>query len=245
MPASDEVQEEFSESASASVSTAMHHMIDGLVDSEISDDSRPVLHLTPLPIGQSYPTPTLGVADVASGVQQGEPHQQHGTLTAQDLVNQMLRSHDLSKSLSAPNIEREQTIRTPISSFSSILCAPSSSWISSPQTRPTTAHKMQSDNPTPVLLSSGSAFQQEIVNRQQQLQIQSTPIDSQFPTSSWSYQDSPVNRHFPPLQSSPWTASVPAGTPSARFDGDEVPRKVPPPAMFGAIGQTPPSAQAS
>jgi hypothetical protein len=219
-------------------------MIDGLVDSEMSDDSRPVLHLTPLPIGQSYPTPTLGPGDVSSGAQQGEPHRQHGALTAQDLVNQMLRSQDPSKSLSAPNMEREQTVRTPIPSFASIPFAPSCSEITSPKTRPTTAHKVQPDNSTPVLLSSGLMFQQEILKRQQQLQMQSTPVNSQFPMSSWSYQDSPVSKHFPPLPSSPWTASTPTGTPSACFDGDEVPRKVPPPAMFGAIGQTPPSAQA-
>jgi hypothetical protein len=222
----------------------MHHMIDGLVDSEMSDDSRPVLHLTPLPIGQSSPTRTFGPAYVSSGAQQGEPHQQHRTLTAQDLVKQMLRSQDPPKSLSAPTMEREQTIRTPISSFPSIPCAPSSSGMTSPQTRPTTAHRVQFDNSTPVLSSSGSVFQQEIIKRQQLLQMQSTPVNSQFPTSSLSYQDSPVSKHFPPIQSSPWTASMPTGTPSAYLDGDEVPRKVPPPAMFGAIGQTPPSAQA-
>jgi hypothetical protein len=222
----------------------MHHMIDGLVDSEMSDDPQPILHLTPFPPVQSCPMPTLGSVDVSNGASHGNLDQQHSKLTAQDLVNQMLRSQNASEPLSAANMEREQTMRPPIPSFSETPSAPLLGELNSPQTRPTTAHKVQPDSSTPVPLSSGSVFQQDILRRQQQLQMYSTPVHSPLPPSSWPYQESPVGKQFPTLQSSPWTASPSPGLPSPHFHGDEVPRKAPPPAMFGAIGQTPPSAQA-
>ena len=244
MPPPDGIREDFSESASASVSTAMHHMIDGLVDSEMSDDPKPILHLTPFSSGQSSSTPKRGVVDVSNGAAFGNLHQQHKTLTAQDLVNQMLRSQMALRDLSAPNMEREETVRPPISSFCETPFALLSGLTDSPQSRPATAHRVQPDSSTPVPPSSGSAFQQDILRRKQQLQMHSTPVLSSFPPSSWSYQESPVEKQFPPLQSSPLTASSSRGLSSPQFHGDEVPRKAPLPAMFGAIGQTPPSAQA-
>ena len=222
----------------------MHHMIDGLVDSETSEDPKPILHLTPLAPGQSFLTPTLGTVDVSRPTPHGKLLEEHSTLSAQDLVKNMLRSQDPSKSLNAPNMEREQTIQATIPNFSEIPFARSLSEMDSPQTRPTTAHKVQFDSSTPVPLSSGSAFQQEIFKRQQQLQMQPALAQSPIPTSSWSYHDSPVWNRLPPIPSSPWTASASSGPPSPCFRGDEVPRKAPQPAMFGAIGQTPPSAQA-
>ena len=244
VPRPDGIREDFSESASASVSTAMHHMIDGLVDCEMSDDSKPVLHLTPFSSGQSSSTPKRGIVDVSSRAALGNFHEQHKTLTAQDLVNQMLHAQVALKDLSAPNMERDETMRRSISSFCETPFAPLSGPTNSPQSRPTTAHRVQSESSTPVPLSSGSAFQQDILRRQQQLQMHSTPVLTSFPPSSWSYQESPVGKQLPPLQSSPLTASSPRGLSSPQFHGDEVPRKAPLPAMFGAIGQTPPSAQA-
>lgn len=245
MPPPDGIREDLSESASASVSTAMHHMIDGLVDSEMPDDQQPVLHLTPFAPGPSDPTPMAGPIDVSSGASHREIHQQHSTLTAQDVVDQMLRSHDVSTtSLGAPNMEREQTMRPSTPSLSETPFTPSLREMHSPQSRPTTSHKVLPDNSTPIPLSSGSAFEHGIFKRQQQLQMQSTPVHSPLPSSSWFYSEGPNGTYLPPLQSSPWTVSTATGTPPPIFDGDEIPRKAPPPAMFGAIGQTPPSAQA-
>jgi hypothetical protein len=236
----DRIREDLSESASASVSTAMHHMIDVLVDSEVSDDPPPALHLTPLSPAQSFPmTPTMANVQTGSSVQQ-----QRNTLTAQDLVNSMLRSQNSSDQVSAPDMEREETMRPPVSSVCEALFAPLSGEMRSPQTRPTTAHRVQPETSTPVPFSSDPAFQQDILRRQQNLQFHSTPIHSPLSPSSWPYQASPGNQ-FPPLPSSPWRGSPSISTPAiACLDGDEVPRKAPQPAMFGAIGQTPPSAQA-
>ena len=244
MPPPDGIREDFSESASASVSTAMHHMIDGLVDSEMYDDSKPVLHLTPFSPEQSSSTPKLGTIGASSGTAWGQLDQQRNTLTAEDPATQMLHLPDDSTYLSAPNTEREESVRQPIFSSCETPFTPVMDQSDAPQSRPTTAQRVQPDSSTPVPLSSGSAFQQDIFRRQQQLQVQSTPVPSCFPPSSWSYQESPVRLPLPALQSSPWTASPSASLPSSQFRGNEVPRKAPPPAMFGAIGQTPPSAQA-
>jgi hypothetical protein len=240
MPPPDGIREDFSETASASVSTAMHHMIDGLVDSEISDDPLPTLYLTPLSPGQSLPMSAQGSVDVSNGASLGKAHHQHSTLTAQDLVNQMLRLQNASKPTGAPNIQ----MRPQIPSFYETSFAPMASEMNSPKTRPTTAHKVQPDSSTPVPLSSESAFQQDILKRQQQLQMHSTPVHPPLSTSGWPHQESPVGKRFPPLQSSPWTPSPSLGFQSPYSHADEVPRKAPAPAIFGAIGQTPPSAQA-
>ena len=238
------MQEDLSESASTSVSTGMHHMIDGLVGSEMSDDARPLLRLTPFSVTES--TPMLGVrtVDPSQEALWEEVDQQHRTLTAQGLVNQMVRSQNGSTPGSAPRMEREETLRPLMSSFSEIPFAPLSGGTNSPRSRPSTAHRMQSDSSTPGPVSSGSAFQQDIVRRQQQLQMHATPVLSPFPPSSCSHQESPIVNQFPPLQPSPWMSSPLVGLVSPHFHGDEVPRKAPAPAMFGAIGQTPPSAQA-
>ena len=239
----DRIREDLSESASASVSTAMHHMIDVLVDSEVSDDPPPALHLTPLSPTQSFPMQTPTMANVQMGSSQWPVQQQRNAITAQDLVNSMRRQQNSSDQVSAPDMEREETVRPPVSSFCDTLFAPLSDEMKSPQTRPTTAHRMQPETSTPVPFSSDPAFQQDILRRQQNLQFHSTPIHSPLPPSSWSYQASP-GKQFPPLPSSPWTGSPSIGTPAlAYLDGDEVPRKAPQPAMFGAIGQMPPSAQ--
>jgi hypothetical protein len=236
MPPREGIQEDFSESASASVSTAMHHMIDGLVDSEISDDPQPVLNLTPFSPEQSHPTLTSGSNHVSNGASRGQLHQQHSTLTAQDLVNQMLRSQNATKPLIAPNMEREETMRPLIPSLCETPFPPSLGGMDSPQTRATTAHKVQPDSLTPVPLSSGTVFQQDILRRQQLLQMQSTPTQPPVPPSSWSYQGSLVGNQLPPLLSSSSTAD-----PSPYFYGEDIPRRAPWPACFGAIGQMPPS----
>jgi hypothetical protein len=243
MATPDRIREDVSESASASVSTAMHHMIDVLVDSEVSDDPPPALHLTPLSPAQSFPmTPTM--ANVQAGSSQRSVQQQRNTLTAQDLVNSMLRSQNFSDQVGAPDMEREETMRPSVPSVCDTLFAPFSGEMKSPQTRPTTAHRVQPEASTPVPFSSDPAFQQDILQRQQNLQLHSTPLHSPLQPNSWPYQASPGNQ-FPPLPSSPWRGSPSISTPTiACLDGDEVPRKAPQPAMFGAIGQTPPSAQA-
>jgi hypothetical protein len=239
----DRIREDVSESASASVSTAMHHMIDVLVDSEVSDDPPPALHLTPLSPTQSFPmTPTM--ANVQAGSAQWPVQQQRHTFTAQDLVNSMLCSQGSSDPVATLDVEREDTMRPPVSSACDALFVPLSNAIKSPQTRPTTAHRVQPETSTPVPFSSDLAFQQDILQRQQNLQFHSTPIHSPLASSRWSCQASPGTQ-FPPLPSSPWRGSPSTSTPTIAYrDGDEVPRKAPQPAMFGAIGQTPPSAQA-
>ena len=210
----------------------------------MSEDPQPVLHLTPLSPGQSHPLSKLGLGDASYEGSHGELSQQHHTLTAQDFVNQMLYSPNAMKPLSAAKMEREETVRPAIPNFYETPFAPMSGERGSPQTRPTTAHKVQPGSSTPIPMSSGSVFQQDILRRQQFLQMHSTPVQSPLPPSSWSYQESPVEKQFLPLQASPLTASPSAVFSSPCFHGDDVPRKASPPAMFGAIGQTPPSAQA-
>ncbi len=236
------IQEDVSESAS--VSTAMHQMIDGLVDSETSDRPPQARPFPQISHGESPPTPTIDHAE-----SQAKASLTNGlhlkTLTAQDLVNRMQRSPGQSVYASAPNMEREDTLRPPSPSFWTVTpFAPLTGQNSSPKSRPGTAHKVLPDNSTPVPLSSGTAFQQDILRRQQQMQLQSTPIQA-LASSSWAYLGDSGFDQAPPSerqQSSPWTDS--SNRLSSQYLGHEVPRQSPFPAMFGAIGQTPPSGQA-
>lgn len=236
------IREDTSETASASVSTAMHQMIDGLVDSETSDRPPFAQHFPQISHGQSLPTPTIDQIDVLdTNIRQGR------SLTAKDLVNRMQRSPELPNMSVAANMEREETLRTPLPSvWNTTPFAPLPRENKSPQTRPTTAHKVQPDISTPVPMSSGSAFQQDILRRQQQMQLQSTPLQTPLLSSSWSYNNGSAGKHLPQMgqmQSSPWTDHSPM-LHSSPYVGHEVPRRNPLPAMFGAIGQTPPSGQA-
>ena len=100
---------------------------------------------------------------------------------------------------------------------------------------------------TPVPLSSGSMFHHEIMRQQHLIQQQATPAQTTVQPSSWasaikSSQPKRVSNQF--ASSLCWTES-PSRTQGAPDFGYEVPRKSPQPALYGAIGQTPPSAQIS
>ena len=243
----NDYREDVSESAtaSASVSTAMHQMVDGLLASETSEELLHVEHFPQISHGESFPTPTLDSIDLEDSGP-GIPFQDQKTLTAQYLVKQMQGSRSTGQAAGV-DMRREETIRPPIPSIWTTPFTPLPGETSSPQTRPGTAHMVSSNNPTPLSQSSGASFQQEILRRQQILQMQqSSPLHSPQLPNSWSRHQSPVIDQFA-RQDHPYLSRQPAspafhGPPSS--PNQEVHREAPLVALYGAVGQTPPSGQA-
>ena len=222
-------------STSASVSTAMHQMVDGLIASETSENFNLIQHFPQISHGESPLTPTLD--DPRTSARTFDHSSQHTKLsTAHDLARRMQQPLHSSVPAVAPPMEREETLRPPLPSIMNSPFAPLPGEAgSSPQSRPSTATRVPHDGSASQPQTSSGLFQQDLL-RKQQLQLQSTLND--LSVSSWSCSQPPPEPSKLPERSqtllSLWAESL---SPSLH----DVKQNLTPISRFGPIGQIPPS----
>ncbi|KAL9107838.1 MAG: hypothetical protein Q9227_007353 [Pyrenula ochraceoflavens] len=227
------VEDAASQSASMSANTDMRQMVDQLVSSDASEDAEPITsvfwaHTGSLQDTHSYPLAVQGI---------GETNTNWTFPTTPRMASPGHTHH-----ARAPSMEREETLRPTLPSVWNTPFAPLPGESSSPQTRPSTAKAVDATTPS-ALISSGT-FQADLARQQHLIQMQSSFVQTPDPPTSWpvasclGIENNASSQHHVDssrVQSSesfsPFSVSLPRPNHSHG------------PARFGAIGETPPSAQ--
>lgn len=231
VPNSDAHLEETSQSIIPCESESMtkHPIMDSVVASEVSNHQEPGSAFPRISHGEPPRTPTANRSSYGDGFY-GIPAST-GALT-----------------------EPHENIRLSLPSIMNSPFAPRPGEASSPQSRPSTAHRHQQTparSSTPnTLQSSNTRFQASLLRRQAELEMQPQSSIYDLPTTSLSPPTSSpgknpqfyLGRDMSPIPS-PFASSPSVVPEAAMFPSYDVPRPVPEQSRFGAVGQTPPSGQ--
>lgn len=216
-----------SQYGTASVSTDMHNMVDKLVSSETSEPEQDSI--------DDVNRNRLSLQNATPDGLNGTPRASHAFLNSQPR---------------APSMEREETIRPVLPSIWNTPFAPLPGEAnSSPRTRPSTAHYLDSNTSGGV--SSSGLFRQDLARQQDLLALQSSPIQSIEAPSSWTEQPmfngqaDAVSATATPFQGSGLLSSSEYGSSAVDDFGPEILNRQRKEigARFGVIGETPPSGQ--